>query len=158
MINQQWWVDNSQCETKVLRGCQSRCHFVHHDSMYLAKMTSQYPTTKHCRSYRNLSDHLTIFPQLHRLVLNGKMKLGRVWKQFWHILIYLCRETENKHIKTAGNHAKKVAANPFLEMVFTLLLNVSGTSDGQWLPMTHKCPSQALPYNSTHLSVHMKLI
>jgi hypothetical protein len=55
------------------------------------------------------------------------MKLGRLWKQFWHILIYLCRETENKHIKTAGNHAKLVAANPFPEMVFTLLLNVSGT-------------------------------
>jgi len=57
------------------------------------------------------------------------MKLGRLWKQFWYILIheYMCRETENKHIKTAGNHAKLVAANPFLEMVFTLLLNVPGT-------------------------------
>ena len=74
-------------------------------------MTSPYPTNKHCRSNHNFSDYLTILPQLHRLVLNGKMKLGRMWKQFWHILIYLCRETENKYIKTAGNHAKLVAPN-----------------------------------------------
>ena len=153
-------MDTSQCETKVLRGRQSKCHFVHRNSMYLAKMTSQYPTTKHCCSYHNFSHYLTIFPQLHRLVLNGKIKLGRVWKQFWHILIYHCRETENKHTITAGNHAKLAAANLFLEMVFTLLLNVSGTNsnDCKWLPITYKCPSQALPYNSTHLSVHMKLI
>ena len=112
---------------------------------------------KHCCSYHNFSDYLTIL-QLHRLVLNGKMKLGRLWKQFWHILIYLCRETENKHIKTVGNRAKLVAANPFLEMVFTLLLNVSRTISNDYgsgslrhTNIPHK-PCLTIP----HLSVHMK--
>jgi hypothetical protein len=113
--------------------------------------------TKHCRSYHNFTDYLTIL-QLHRLVLNGKMKSGRLWKQFWHILIYLCRETENKHIKTAGNHANLVAANPFLEMVFTLLLNVSGTISNDrgsgclWHTSVPHKHCLTIPY----LSVHMK--
>jgi hypothetical protein len=45
------------------------------------------------------------------------MKLGKMRKQLWHTLLYLCRKTEDIHIKTVGNHAKFVAANLFLETV-----------------------------------------
>jgi len=50
-------------------------------------------------------------------VFNGKTKLENVWEQLWNILMYLCGKYEDKHIKTVGNQAKLVAANPFLEMV-----------------------------------------
>lgn len=61
-------------------------------------------------------------------IIQQYFNLGRMWKQFWHILLYLCRKTENKHTKIDGNHAKLVAANQFVEMVFTFLLNGSGTN------------------------------
>jgi hypothetical protein len=50
------------------------------------------------------------------------MKMENVWEQLRHILMYLCRKYEDKHIKIVGNQAKLVTANPFLEMVLLYFL------------------------------------